>query len=561
MTRPAVADPAQHVTVADDHATPTASVVRPTAEAPVPMVAVPAYPAEPLVVGRADDPAERDADRVADRALERLRRTPADARPSLDGPDPRWAAALRRSGDHAHGSARIGVEGGAAPHDVSAEIAANRGSGSPLDPSVRARMESAFGASLSAVRVHTGPTAERLNRAVSARAFTVGQDIYFGAGEYRPASADGERVLAHEIAHTRQPATAARRAIIRRLAHYDDPRGWGNVRVRRSGEGVAGVYFVGPDRDLVVKPLASTGTVQYANTFMGAMGLDAPSSVRYTKNSPQGAAIAQLLLAAEDVRSKDEVQNQIDAATAFLVMEKMSGTSIQTMDDRQAAEFLQNAQALQDTGKIMVADAFLGNGDRLLGTVNLGNFFYEAATLIAPGQIRTIDNESKFGVSSTRRKRNGAKGVDQDLDARIHQIEMLIDPVNRMGPIVTFLTKFRQSHRDHNTAIGVLNAQIDTIKAEISQGITNALADMARVFTTNLDLVRSVGHGYDQESEPSRNSSTAKATAKYVKARQNGMDPDQAERKLAQYVEYRARRDRTPTGFKWVTKLVSKTGF
>jgi hypothetical protein len=54
------------------------------------------------------------------------------------------------------------------------------------------------------VRVHTDDTAAALNRSVSARAFATGTDVYFGPGEYRPGSAEGDKLLAHELAHVVQ---------------------------------------------------------------------------------------------------------------------------------------------------------------------------------------------------------------------------------------------------------------------------------------------------------------------------------------------------------------------
>ena len=50
----------------------------------------------------------------------------------------------------------------------------------------------------------TTTTPRRSSRAVSARAFTVGSDIFFGAGEYQPDSAGGRELLAHELAHVVQ---------------------------------------------------------------------------------------------------------------------------------------------------------------------------------------------------------------------------------------------------------------------------------------------------------------------------------------------------------------------
>jgi hypothetical protein len=89
------------------------------------------------------------------------------------------------------------------PH-VEAAIAASRGAGQPLDTHVARRLEPSLNESLGDVRVHTGDSAAALARAVSARAFTVGNDIFFGSGEYRPGTAGGNTLIAHEVAHTIQ---------------------------------------------------------------------------------------------------------------------------------------------------------------------------------------------------------------------------------------------------------------------------------------------------------------------------------------------------------------------
>jgi hypothetical protein len=77
--------------------------------------------------------------------------------------------------------------------------------GRPLDASTRAFFEGRFGAHFGDVRVHAGGAAGEAARAVGARAVTVGNDIAFDAGEYRPGSEDGKALLAHELAHTLQP--------------------------------------------------------------------------------------------------------------------------------------------------------------------------------------------------------------------------------------------------------------------------------------------------------------------------------------------------------------------
>src|SRR6185295_16757252 len=55
--------------------------------------------------------------------------------------------------------------------------------GTPLHPGVRRTMEERFGHDFSSVRVHTDPRAAQSAQAVNARAYTVGRDVVFGAGQ------------------------------------------------------------------------------------------------------------------------------------------------------------------------------------------------------------------------------------------------------------------------------------------------------------------------------------------------------------------------------------------
>jgi hypothetical protein len=80
----------------------------------------------------------------------------------------------------------------------------NSGSGQPLDPGTRAYMESRFGEDFSGVRVHTDANAADSARGVNANAYTVGRDVVFDAGQYAPNTIEGQKVLAHELAHVVQ---------------------------------------------------------------------------------------------------------------------------------------------------------------------------------------------------------------------------------------------------------------------------------------------------------------------------------------------------------------------
>lgn len=94
-------------------------------------------------------------------------------------------------------------------------------SGRPLAEGTLESMESRFDRDFSAVRVHSGGEAADLSQRLNARAFTVGSDVYFDRGEYRPTTAGGERLLAHELAHVVQQRGAE-------AAHRGDARAWGS---------------------------------------------------------------------------------------------------------------------------------------------------------------------------------------------------------------------------------------------------------------------------------------------------------------------------------------------
>lgn len=80
-------------------------------------------------------------------------------------------------------------------------------SGQPLDVATRRFMESRFGQDFSQVRIHNDVRAEESTQAVNALAYTVGQNIVFGAGQYAPGTLVGQRLLAHELTHVVQQSS------------------------------------------------------------------------------------------------------------------------------------------------------------------------------------------------------------------------------------------------------------------------------------------------------------------------------------------------------------------
>lgn len=77
-------------------------------------------------------------------------------------------------------------------------------SGAPLPAALARRLGQELGVDLSRVRIHTDDAAHQAATALAARAFTIGEDIYFERGAYDPESASGVELIAHEVTHVAQ---------------------------------------------------------------------------------------------------------------------------------------------------------------------------------------------------------------------------------------------------------------------------------------------------------------------------------------------------------------------
>ena len=172
-----------------------------------------------LPVTQRGDAVERGADMLADRATA----TPG-ARGRRLRPSQSWAAG------RAAGAGVVPSAGGR-----------------PLEPGVRAGMESSFGHDFSTVRVHSGDEASLMAQRVQARAYAVGHDIVLGAGEAVGGDA-GRCLLAHELAHVVQYDLSGRAVLARTtpptapppvagssIQYEETPLPGGRVRMRAWG--------------------------------------------------------------------------------------------------------------------------------------------------------------------------------------------------------------------------------------------------------------------------------------------------------------------------------------
>jgi hypothetical protein len=104
----------------------------------------------------------------------------------------------------------VGADAGAAPRSLGAALA---DSGRPLERALRGEMEQRFDHDFSAVRIHSGPEAERSARDLGALAYTVGTDVVLGAGALSPGSRPGRRLIAHELTHVVQQSRPGGRGV------------------------------------------------------------------------------------------------------------------------------------------------------------------------------------------------------------------------------------------------------------------------------------------------------------------------------------------------------------
>lgn len=149
-----------------------------------------------LRIGSANDPLEREADRLADQVM-------ADSGPVAPGqPLPFTAVAQRSAAVDAAGAERA-----PAAVDDAATMP-----GAPLAEPLRQFFEPRFGHDFGHVRIHTDSNAGRAAQAIDARAYTVGDHVFFAPGQYTPTTDTGRRLLAHELSHVLQQNGVVRRA-------------------------------------------------------------------------------------------------------------------------------------------------------------------------------------------------------------------------------------------------------------------------------------------------------------------------------------------------------------
>jgi hypothetical protein len=173
-----------------------------------------------MSVGAAGDSYEREADAVAAkvvRALQSPGPVGADDGAEESGRVRRAVGTQAASGQPVESATRvqriqragrIGAEGGDIDSGTERILRSSMGGGRPMSDEARSKMEPAFGADFSGIRVHAGSRATELNDRIQAKAFTTGSDIFFRDGLPDTSTTSGQSLLAHELTHTVQQGAA-----------------------------------------------------------------------------------------------------------------------------------------------------------------------------------------------------------------------------------------------------------------------------------------------------------------------------------------------------------------
>ncbi|MDH5653067.1 MAG: DUF4157 domain-containing protein [Gammaproteobacteria bacterium] len=174
-------------------------------------------------VGAVNDPHERDADAVADQVMRGEAAAPVSPlensnRTSVSNGTEYHTDEFEHSNDGE--SLQYGTT--TTSLDFNNRLERLRGRGRPIPGEIRDKLGNRMGRDFRHVGVHTGDEANALNRKINARAFTVGNDVFFSDNQYAPHSHSGQRLLAHELAHVSQQS------------------GINSTTIQRNGHGTAG---------------------------------------------------------------------------------------------------------------------------------------------------------------------------------------------------------------------------------------------------------------------------------------------------------------------------------
>jgi hypothetical protein len=141
-----------------------------------------------LKINAPEDRYEQEADRIADEVLQKKIPEQTDGKAGIQA---------KISHQATGGASEVSKE-------IESHLSQKKGSGRPICDSLRAAVEPHLQFDVSNIRIHTDNEAARMSSELNAKAFTYGNDIYFGNSQYQPQSTQGLHLIAHEMTHVVQ---------------------------------------------------------------------------------------------------------------------------------------------------------------------------------------------------------------------------------------------------------------------------------------------------------------------------------------------------------------------
>jgi hypothetical protein len=170
-----------------------------------------------LKIGEPGDKYEQEADRIAD---EVMRMPEPSVQRQLEPEEEEEEMVQRRAIANSISPISEGSNESEIPSILHEVL---RSPGSPLDSQTRLFMESRLGNDFRQVRVHKDSQAIASAQMLNAKAYTLGQNVVFGEGQYTPETLPGKRLLAHELAHTLQQTRRSEPCTLQREENQEAP--------------------------------------------------------------------------------------------------------------------------------------------------------------------------------------------------------------------------------------------------------------------------------------------------------------------------------------------------
>jgi hypothetical protein len=259
---------------------------------------VSAPPPIQLKSASSEDAYEREADQVAEQVV----RGAANAKTLCSKCGASKPPSVQRKACSACGSKddepavqRKALGSGNVPASAPSPASLREG-GQPLASSVRGFFEPRFGYDFSGVRVHTDAEAAQTTDAYGAAALTSGRHVWFGAGQYNPASDAGRKLVAHELAHVvQQSFFSDRTPPVQRRSKGPGGCGWVDLV---AGTTIGGAAHIQIQKVLAARGLTAEQLIPRGVKTSAGLGCAKPTTGRgwadIIKKNPAGASITEI---------------------------------------------------------------------------------------------------------------------------------------------------------------------------------------------------------------------------------------------------------------------------